>query len=62
MIDNDSWTLGSIVEVYKHDQRPARGLREPTLEAYKAVVRRFIGFSLGEESLEPARLARVDVV
>lgn len=56
MINHDSWTLDAIVEVYKHDQRRTRGLREPTLKSYEAVVRPFLRFSLGEDPLEPARL------
>lgn len=62
MINHDSWTLDAIVEVYKHDQRRARGLREPTLKSYEAVIRPFLRFSLGEDPLEPARLTPVDVV
>ena len=62
MINHDSWTLDSIVEVYKRDQRRVRGLREPTLKSYEAVLRPFLRSSLGEDPLEPARLTPADVV
>lgn len=62
MINHDSWTLDSIVEVYKRDQRRVRGLREPTLKSYEAVLRPFLRFSLGEDPLEPARSTPADVV
>jgi len=62
MINHDSWTLDSLVEAYKQDQRRVRGLREPTLKSYEAVLRPFLRFSLGEDPLDPARLAATDVV
>ena len=62
MINHDSWTLDSIVEVNKRDQRRGRGLREPTLKSYEAVLRPFLRFSLGEDPLGPARLTPADVV
>jgi site-specific recombinase XerD len=62
MIDRDSWTLDSIVEAYKQDQRRVRGLREPTLKSYEQVLRPFLRFSLGEDPLEAARLTPADVV
>jgi hypothetical protein len=33
MTNRDSWTLDSIVETYKQDQRRVRGLRETTLKS-----------------------------
>jgi site-specific recombinase XerD len=62
MINHDSWTLDSIVEAYKHDQRRVRGLREPTLKSYEAVFRPFLRFSLGEDPLDPTHLTPTDVV
>jgi site-specific recombinase XerD len=62
MINQDYWTLDSIVEAYKRDQRRVRGLREPTLKSYEAVLRPFLRFSLGEDPLDPARLTPTDVV
>ena len=62
MINRDSWTLDSIVEAYKQDQRRVRGLREATLTSYEQVLRPFLRLSLGEDPLDPTRLTPADVV
>jgi site-specific recombinase XerD len=62
MNNHDSWTLDSIVDAYRQDQRRVRGLREPTLKSYEGVLRPFLRLSLGEDPLDPARLTPADVV
>lgn len=62
MTAHDSWTLDSIVEAYKQHQRRVRGLRERTLHGYEPFLRLFLQFSLGEDPLDPTRLAPADVV
>ncbi|HLF12395.1 MAG TPA: tyrosine-type recombinase/integrase [Gammaproteobacteria bacterium] len=62
MINHDSWTLDSIVQAYKQDQRRVRGLREATLKSYEQVLRPFLRLSLGEDPFDPTRLTPADVV
>lgn len=62
MTNHDSWTLDSIVEAYKQDQRRVRGLRETTLKSYEQVLRPFLRLSFGEDPLDPTRLTTADVV
>ena len=56
-----SWTLDRLVEAYTQHQRRTRGLRPQTLRGRARLVRMLVQTSLGEDPVEPARLAPADV-
>ncbi len=58
----EPWTLDSLIETYREDQRRTRGLREGTLDGYERLVRMFVRAALGEDPIDPTRLSVGDVV
>ena len=58
----ERWTLDSLIETYREDQRRTRGLREQTLDGYERLVRMFVRAALGEDPIDPTRLSAGDVV
>lgn len=62
MTAHGSLTLDRLVEAYSHHQRRTRGLRPQTLRSRARLVRMLVRASLGEDPVEPARLAPADVV
>ena len=62
MTVHGSWTLDRLVEAYTQHQRRTRGLRPQTLRGRARLVRMLVRASLGEDPVEPARLAAADVV
>ena len=57
-----SWTLDRLVEAYTQHQRRTRGLRPRTLRGRARLVQMLVRAALGEDPVEPARLAPADVV
>ena len=57
-----SWTLDRLVEAYTQHQRRTRGLRPQTLRGRAQLVQMLVRASLGEDPVEPDRLAPADVV
>ena len=57
-----SWTLDRLVEEYTKHQRRTRGLRPRTLRGRARLVQMLVRAALGEDPVEPSRLAPADVV
>ena len=57
-----SWTLDRLVEEYTQHQRRTRGLRPRTLRGRARLVQMLVRAALGEDPVEPSRLAPADVV
>ena len=57
-----SWTLDRLVEEYTQHQRRTRGLRPRTLRGRARLVQMLVRAALGEDPVEPTRLAPADVV
>ena len=62
MTVHGSWTLDRLVEAYSHHQRRTRGLRSQTLRRRARLVRMLVRAALGEDPVDPARLAPADVL
>ena len=62
MTVHGSWTLDRLVEAYTQHQRRTRGLRPQTLRGRARLVRMLVRAALGEDPVEPTRLAPADVM
>jgi site-specific recombinase XerD len=56
------WHIDALIQSYLQHQRRTRGLREPTLYTSERFIRLFIQISLGDDPIDPSRLAAADVV